>query len=361
MRMTSFLAAFLLASAGAPPALAATLQQAASIAIPGAPMKVFGAIFVDPALHRAFLADLSNKSVDILDTNANKFVTRVGGFVGVRKGGGASGPQSVAVANEGRQVWATDGDSTVKVIDLSSGKIVDSIATGGKRRTGELAYDPLDHIMLATNPDERTQFVTLISTEPGYKILAKISFPAATEGIERSVYSPLTGRFYVPVPSLDKARTEGGIAEIDPRRGKLVALLRTTGCNPHSVQVVSRIRLYIGCNFGRPGPSGPKGQLAAFDLPHDRIVATGAGLGGDGETAIDPTLGQYYASANKNPGGPVLRVVDLADMRAIQTIRTWNGSHSVALDPGTHKLYLPAAAGVAPCGGCVVVYAPAAQ
>ena len=48
-----------------------------------------------------------------------------------------------------------------------------------------------------------------------------------------------------------------------------------------------------------------------FDPIAGKIVETGAGLGGDGQTAVDLTDGQYYAAANKNPGGPVLKVVDV--------------------------------------------------
>jgi DNA-binding beta-propeller fold protein YncE len=350
--------ALLAVAAQARSAAAADLRQVAVISIPGEAMQAVGAILVDPAIHRAFLADPSNKSIDVIDTSANKFVARIGGFVGRAKSGSASGPQGLVVVDDDKQLWATDGDSSVKVIDLAAGKIVATIATGGKKRTGELAYDPVDDIALVTNPDDATQFATLISTGPDHRIRAKIVFPQAAEGIERSAYSPQMDRFYVPIPSLDKARVAGGVAEIDPRLGKVIALHRTPGCNPHSVQVMARNRLYIGCNFGSSGPNGPKGQLAVFDLRSDRIVATGKGLGGDGQTAIDLSLGQYYAAANKDPDGPVLKVINLTDLHEIQKIPTWSGSHSVALDAGSHRVYLPAAAGAAPCGGCVVVFAP---
>ena len=342
-------------------AAAAPLRQIASVQIPGAPMKAFGAIIVDPAIHRAFVADRDNKSIDVIDTESNAFLSRVEGFVGVGKTGSVSGPQGLVAVEDKRQVWATDGDSTIKVIDLATAKVTDTISTGGAKRTGELAYDPLDHIVLATNPDDAPQFVTLISSDAGHKLLAKIPMPDATEGIERSVYFAPSDRFYVPVPSLDKARSAGGVAEIDPRRGRLVALHPTPNCNPHSVQAVSKTRLLVGCNFGPATALGPKGQLISFDLSANRIVKTGPGLGGDGQTAMDLEAGQYYAAANKNPGGPVLRVVDLATFQSIQNVSTWNGSHSVALDSASHRVYLPAAAGAAPCGGCVMVYEPAAS
>jgi hypothetical protein len=330
------------------------MGQVATISILGAPLKIFGAIYVDPALHRAFLTDRSNKSVDILDTLSNKFLVRVGGFVGLGTSGDASGPQGVATV-DGKEVWATDGDSTVKVIDLSTNKIVDTIATGGKNRTGELVYDPQNHVMLATNPDEPTQFVSLISTEPGHRIVAKISFPKATEGIERSAYSDQTGHFYVPLPSLDPARKAGGLADIDPQ-GKLVAVYPTDHCNPHSVTVISPTRVFIGCNYGPADATGQKGQMVVLNVETGKIVARAASLGGDGQTAIDLAMGRYYAAANKEPGGSVVKIVDVASQKPVQILHTWFGSHSVAVDDRTHRLYLPVAAGTAPCGGCVVVF-----
>jgi hypothetical protein len=360
MRLSSFVAAPALFFVFNSPGMAAELKPIATIAIPGVPVDAFGAIFVDSTIHRAFLTDRSNKAIDVIDTAADKFLSRVTGFVGVGASGNTSGPQGVVTTDHGTQVWATDGDSTVKVIDLAAGKIVDSISTGGKLRTGELAYDPRDKIVLATNPGETPQFVTLISTEPGHRIIAKIILADATEGLERPAYSPQSGLFYVPVPSLDAARTAGGLAVIDPRQGKLITLYRTDHCNPHSIAILSEGRAFIRCNYGAPDSAGDKGQLASFDLIAGKIVAIAAGLGGDGQTAVDVVDGQYYfyAAANKNPGGPVLKVVDVHTLGPVQTITTWAGSHSVGVSSETHRVYLPTLAKTGPCGGCVEVYAP---
>lgn len=356
MRLSSLLAAPALLFACTAAGMAAELKPVATIAIPGDPVDTFGAIFVDSTIHRAFLTDRSNRAIDVIDTQTDKFLSRIAGFIGVAASSAVSGPQGVVTTNDGTQIWATDGDSTVKVIDLAAGKIIDTISTGGKHRTGEVAYDPRDKIVLATNPDETPQYVTLISTEPGHRIVAKIILAEATEGLERPAYAPQSGLFYVPVPSLDAARTAGGLAAIDPRQGKLVTIYPTDHCNPHSLVIVSENRLLTGCNYG--APDAGKGQLAVFDPAAGKIVATGAGLGGDGQTAADPA-GRYYAAANKEPGGPVLKVVDARSLAPLQSIHTWDGSHSVAVSSETNHVYLPTSAKTGPCGGCVEVYAAA--
>jgi DNA-binding beta-propeller fold protein YncE len=50
--------------------------------------------------------------------------------------------------NKRLEVWAGDGDNTVKVVDLETKSVVDTISTGGNHRADELAYDPVDKIIL---------------------------------------------------------------------------------------------------------------------------------------------------------------------------------------------------------------------
>jgi len=69
-----------------------------------------------------------------------------------------SGPDGVVVV--GNQVWAGDGDSTVKVIDLKTNKIADTIKTGGTTRVDEMAYDPKDQIFIGINNAEEPPFAT---------------------------------------------------------------------------------------------------------------------------------------------------------------------------------------------------------
>jgi len=80
---------------------------------------------------------------------------RVGGFVGLPPGGKEVGGPNGVVAVGNNEVWASDGDSTIKVIKLNAdrtgGKVVQTISTGGKDRVDEVAYDPRDHLVAAVN------------------------------------------------------------------------------------------------------------------------------------------------------------------------------------------------------------------
>ena len=85
------------------------------------------------------------------------------------------------------------GLSTVKVVDLASKSIEASTRTKGNHRANELAYDPVDKIILvAHDADVPFPFVTFISAETR-TVLGKIVYngfngnPLSTGGPDMSV------------------------------------------------------------------------------------------------------------------------------------------------------------------------------
>jgi hypothetical protein len=332
------------------PAEAEGLKQIGTIALPGIALSDYGAVFVDQNTGKGFLTNRSNKAIDIFDARTDKFLMRVEGFVGTRETSPVSGPQGVVTVNGGTEAWAGDGDSSIKVIDVATGKITDTLHTGGKKRIGELAYDPQDQIVLAANPNDEPPFVALYSSKPGHKLLAKIPFPSATDGIERPGYFLTTGAFYVPLPKLDHSDVTGGLAEIDPRAGKLVTIHRLENCVPHNLAEVDAALLYLACDY-------PGGQLAIFDPKLGKTVAMVPKLGGSGQNAANARVHQYYDAINRHPDGPQLLVIDTRSRTLLQAIPAAKGAHAVAVSADNGHVYLPIGK-EGPCGGCILVYAP---
>ena len=141
-----------------------SLQRVATLHVPGLPLAVFDIGFVNEDGIYA-LADRSNGGLDLFSAATNKYVGRAGGFTGFNKATGfkVAGPNGV-VAVGPHEFWATDGNSSVKVVDIRSKKVVASIPTQGKYRTDELTYDPRDHLIAAVNNADSPPFVTFIST-----------------------------------------------------------------------------------------------------------------------------------------------------------------------------------------------------
>src|SRR5947207_5856301 len=71
------------ATAGGVHDVSGKLKQIGTIANPAGPIDEFDIGFVDQRSQRYYLADRSNKSVDIFDAKTDKFIGSVGGFVGV--------------------------------------------------------------------------------------------------------------------------------------------------------------------------------------------------------------------------------------------------------------------------------------
>src|SRR5437870_6014874 len=144
---------------------AATYHQIALIKVPGAPLMSFDISFVERSDQTYFLADRSNKAIDIFDASSNMFETRVAGFVGFTGNNDTSGPNGVVVVHDRDELWAGDGNSTGKVIDLRTDSIVKTISTGGTARADELAYDQKDKLILIANDADSPPLASLIDTQ----------------------------------------------------------------------------------------------------------------------------------------------------------------------------------------------------
>ena len=117
-----------------------------AIHIPGNPLQSFDISFVNPHRAEYYLADRANSGIDVIDTRTLTFKRTIGGFVGIKlnKTGTAinnniSGPDGVVT--HGRWMYAGDGDSTLKIIDLdapNASAIKAIISTGGGTRLDEM-------------------------------------------------------------------------------------------------------------------------------------------------------------------------------------------------------------------------------
>jgi len=294
-------------SAFAAAANAAELRQIGTISIPGEPLNSFDISWIDQASGLYFLADRSNKGIDIVDTKKSAWIGRVAGMVGpvMKKDGtccnnDASGPNGVVTV--GKEAWVGDGDSTVKVIDLKSMKIVDTIKTGGKARADELGYDPKDQVIAIANNADEPPFLTFISTKPGHKILGKLVMEHFSDGMEQTAYNPGDGLFYTDVPELDKDKTKGGLMVTDPKTAKVVKMISVDSCIPmgsHSERAawsssaaMPALRAWV-CRPSRwssiPSPARPWRRLPASADRTNRPSTTSSGNTTGPSTAI-PTV-----------------------------------------------------------------------
>jgi DNA-binding beta-propeller fold protein YncE len=341
-------------------AFAAELKQIAMIPMPGEPLVSFDISYVDQKTQRHFFADRSNKSVDIFDVKDNKFVGRVGGFVGtVMKADGKvnsnkSGPDGVIAFDD--EVWAGDGDSTIKVIDLKTMKVTDTISTGGTTRLDEMSYDPKDQVFIGVNNAEEPPFATLVSTKPGHKIIAKVVFKEASDGAEQPDYNPADGMFYVAIPELNKDPKKGGVAVIEPLTGKIVKMLPVDNCHPNGLAFGPDGNFVLGCSVR--GKDGMPPIIVVMSSKTGAPVATVADIGGADMVAYSKKNNQYYTGSSNMPGGAVLGVIDAATNKLIQKVPMKGPStpHSVAVNDTNGHVIVPGGSGDGGCN-CIQILA----
>jgi DNA-binding beta-propeller fold protein YncE len=362
-KMTSLLAATVAAiafgSVGSADAGSTKLTQVGTISNPAGPIDGFDISFVDQSTQRYYLADRSNKSVDVFDAKTDKFLGSVGGFIGVTMKNGkpnndTSGPDGVVVV--GNQIWAGDGDSTIKIIDIKSMKVVETISTGGKTRVDEMAYDPKDHVFIGVNNAEEPPYATIISTAKGHKVIGKVTFDNATDGAEQPAYNPADGMFYVSIPELDKDPKKNGVAVINPKTGKLVKMLAVQNCHPNGLAFGPGGNFALGCTAdGKEMPA----IITIMNAKTGKVVKEVPEIGAADMVAYNPKTGQYYTGSRGMPGGPVLGIIDaktntLVDKVALKT----GGPHSVDVNQSNGHVYVPQGSAGGGCG-CVLVFAPA--
>ena len=136
------------------------LKLRKTIDVQGNGLGAFDISFVDPSIELYVLADRTNASVDLFDSEKGRFLGRIGAlcqsktetdcFQGVvlvngKADNDLSGPDGVVIVDH-KEIWAGDGDSRIKVIDIATKSFITTISTGGQARVDEMAYDsPRSH------------------------------------------------------------------------------------------------------------------------------------------------------------------------------------------------------------------------
>jgi hypothetical protein len=292
----------------------------------------FDISWFNPGNKKFYLADRSNKSIDIFDPATGTFTQAVNpmfqGFTGNNDG---SGPDGVLDANDHKEIWVGDvggkcfpllsdgslpptcGPGQVWVLDLDGQPIKglpeNPILVGGKSRADEMCYDSKDHLIMLASPAEDPPFVTFIDTK-NHKVLSKLTFdgktnntPKATNGLEQCGWSEKTGLFYQNVPEIDgdgHDTTDGGISVIDPKSvlsgspkvAKTVKIPIADCAGPQGM-AIGRNEIMEGCNAASPGPGAHRNTVIVH-LQSLEVAKVFKDLGGDDEVWFNPSDGHFF-------------------------------------------------------------------
>jgi hypothetical protein len=380
-----------------------------AIQIPGHPLRSFDISWVNPDRAEYYLGDRSNAGIDVIDTKKNTFKRTIGGFVGIVLNGSGgvnnskSGPDGVT--SHGRWLYAGDGDSTLKVIDLNAPTataIKQTIPTGGTTRLDEMALTADGKLLLAANNAEDPTFATLFKANgdaPTSAVSAIIKMiissaivpPGFGLSIEQPTWEPETARFYTSIPIIANnpagcnygqlagpITCHGGMLVTDPTAPTAVAgafdpitntgVVPLNACGPNGATVGPHANLLLGCTPGN-NPSDTTTLVINAKTKH---YANIGGITGSDEVWFNAGDKRYYTGSSRMIGGAVLGVIDGTSV-LVETIPQSTGSHSVAADSERNTIFVPQVApaavvgtggdttsvGAGICGsnnGCVAVY-----
>jgi hypothetical protein len=342
-----------------------------TVAIPGNPLTSFDISWVDPYIHSYFLADRSNKAIDVIDTRTLTVRQIMPGFAGFTGNNNTSGPDGVlTIFNNGKvEIWAGDGNSRVWVLDYETGSVIKTISTGTTiNRADELCYDRADHLIAVANDADTPPFISFIATEGtnAYQVVAKIPVPDATNGLEQCQWSERTGLIYANVPEINgpgNDTADGNVLVIDPKvmppkvlRAFDIPVSKCAG--PQGMALGPFGQILLGCNaiypFDAscnavvPCPPGTVQNAAVIDEDNGRIIRVLENEGGADEVWFNPHDGHYFLADGSHLPNEQLGIVDSFPLiRPDPSFVVGNAgattrrAHSVAADSESDAVFLP--------------------
>jgi hypothetical protein len=305
-----------------------------TVTIPGTPASswCYDTGAVDDGTY--YLADNDRAGIDVIRDGKHPTYQGIigkGQFMGIGgcKSGNydADGPNGLVIAHD--QIFAGDGNSSVRVYNKDTGKLVKTISTHGHLRSDEITYDARDQLVIVANGSERDSskqdapFLSFISTKKGttYDQLVKtLKFPHA-DALEQPMWNPYNGKLYVAVPSSDQnIGGEVDVIDLATMRGTVIP---TPNCVPAGIAIANADLAAVGCATG---------DQIVLNLQTDKLIRLPV-------TSVDIVAASkhflYYASYGSDTQAPQLAVADFQG-HLLQTIPLTVVSHTVTVDEDGH-------------------------
>jgi len=230
------------------------------------------------------------------------------------------GVHGIALAPELNRGFTSNGKAdTATIFDLKTLKVLGKVTTGGN--PDAIVYDPTSKRVFTFNG--RSHDATFFDAASG-----KLAGTIALGGKPEYAVADGRGKVYVNIEDTNEA------VEIDCVAGSVARRFALKGCQePTGVALDPLGRLFSGCH---------NRVMTVLSLYSGNILAT-LPIGGhvDG-SAFDLEKGLAFSS-NGDGTLTVVRACDRESYRVLQTVKTQAGARTMAIDPVTHYLYLPAA------------------
>lgn len=250
--------------------------------------------------------------VMVVDINTDKVVGDIPDTQGVH---------GIALAPALNRGFTSNGRSnTVTIFDLKTLQVIGRVKTG--ENPDAVVYDPASKRVLTFNG--RGKNATVIEAASG-DIAGTVALGGKPE------FAAADGKGKVFANLVDT----GEVVEIDSRTLLLNKRYSLAPCRePTGMALdIEHHRVYAGCR---------NRIMAVLDTEVGKVIASlpiGEGVDGNG---FDPKTGTAFSS-NGDGTLNVVRETSPGEFEVVETVLTQRGSRTMALDPKTHTIYLPAA------------------
>src|SRR6516225_953470 len=273
---------------------------------------------MDSANHRLYVSH--GTQVEVVDTAADKLVGTIMGTNGVH---------GIAIADDLGRGFISDGrDNDVTVFDLKSLMVITKVKTG--QNPDAIIYEPVSKRVFTFNG--RSSDSTAIDAKTGNVITASIPVGGKPE------FAQVDGKGHIYANIEDKNE----IIEVDAKNALVSRRYSIAPCDEPSGLAIDtkKGRLYSVCE---------NKTMVISDYAAGKVLGTAAIGGGPDGVAFD----DGYAFSSNGADGTITMVGETSPgkFEPVATIQTQRSARTIAADPSTHKLYLPAAEFGAPTEG----------
>src|SRR5215471_7372040 len=266
---------------------------------------------IDSSANRLYLSHATK--VVVVDLEKNKVVGEIADTPGVHA--------FVAVPEFGRGFSSNGKENKSSVVDLTTLKTISKIDTG--QNPDAVAYDSKRKEVYVFNHSGNS--ATVIDAKEA-KVVATISLDGNPEF---PVVDENAGRVYINIE--DKSE----VAVIDTAKHEVIANWPLApGEEPTGIALdAMHHRLFAACH---------NKMMVMLDAETGKVIASvPIGAGTDGCAFDDAT---QFAFASCGEGVVTIAKEEAPDkLTVVQTLKTERGARTIALDPKTHRIYLPTA------------------
>jgi len=275
---------------------------------------------VDPAGHRLYVSHAS-KAV-VIDTQTDQVVGEITDTPGIH---------GIAVAAKAGRAYTSNGrENKASIVDLATLKTLAKVETGANPDL--ILFEPSRDEIYCFNG--RGNSVTVIAVATG-TVTATIPLGGKPEF---AAADPAAHRVFINLED----KSEVGV--IDTQTHTVSAHWPIApGEEPTGLDLdAAHHRLFLGCGNAR---------MLVLDSNDGHVVASlPAGQGIDG-AAFDPGTQLAFTSNGRDGTVTVVHEDGPDKFTVVQTLKTETSARTMAVDPVSHKIYLPAARFEAPAAG----------